>query len=190
MIALVLAAFALVACGGEPVAVVARPSPSVAALMPPAPTFAPTAIPARVVTSVPVAPGRAEPASFVYLWPEYLPAGMQPAPAESRIAEASVQPEGEIGYFVVTFNAGSRKLVVGGGATEPLPVSGTVEALTVDGHEARLVTNGEQRQLLISGGAGVLFVFGVGLSAEELVRVAEALREVDAATLRERVGIS
>jgi hypothetical protein len=122
------------------------------------------------------------------MWPEYLPAGMAPSPSESRVARDGELGPGDIGFFVVTWNGGGKKLVVGGGAAEAFPLSGRITTVALGERGARLVTSDDQRQLVISGTEGSLFVYGVGIAEEELVRVAESLRPIDVAELRQRVG--
>jgi len=122
------------------------------------------------------------------LWPEYLPEGMAPAARESRIAADGELGPGDIGFFVVTWNGGGRKLVIGGGAAEPFPLSGRITTLEIGGRGARLVTSDKERQLTLSGSEGNVFVYGIGLDEAELIRVAEALRPIDVAEMRQRVN--
>jgi hypothetical protein len=172
------------------------------------PTAAPTSPPATLeaeaqTTSTPTTapleqalPGGSAPgdttapaeAPFAYLWPAYLPEGMAPAARESRVAREGELGPGDIGFFVVTFNGEGRKLVVGGGAAEPLPLTGRITTVRLGERGARMVASGEQRQLAISGYQGALFVYGSGVSEEELLRVAESLAPIDVGEMRRRVG--
>jgi hypothetical protein len=113
---------------------------------------------------------------------------MHVSPGESRVArESEVGPDG-LGFFIVTFTDGTAKLVVGGGATEMLPLAGEQRRLTVSGREATLTTNGDQRQLAFVAPRGRLFVYGSHLSEEELLRVAGSLQPIDVQDLRALVG--
>lgn len=203
----VLLAALCAGCGARPAAEAVPPSPTIAAMAqqptaaPPAPApsraaspQAATAPPLPLATGTPAPGATAEAAPesddvpFAYLWPEHIPAGMTPAPAESRIARDGELGPGDIGFFVVTFNGGDRKLVVGGGAAEPFPITGRISTLALGERGARLVTSEGQRQLVISGTQGALFVYGVGIAEDELVQVAESLRPIDVAELRRRVA--
>jgi hypothetical protein len=200
--AIVLMAFFCGACGGAPPAPAdARPSPTIAAFIPTPTTIGPIEAPAPAPTITPLsAPTPAPPridagaattgdeTPFAYLWPEYLPAGMQLAPAESRIAREGEIGAGEIGFFILTFNAEDRKLVIGGGAADPFALSGQIQAISIAGRSARLVESGEQRQIVFEGVQGSLFVLGVGLSLDDLQQVAGALTPIDVGTLRARAG--
>ncbi len=207
-------ALALIVCGGcaeQAAGPAATPSPTIAmpqarpsptpptravpATRPPAqsspsatppPTAQPSATPpaGSLAPAAPTAP----PAPFAYVWPTYLPANMRVSPAESRVArEGEVGPDG-LGFFIVTFTDGVGKLVIGGGATAPLPLTGEQRHITVGGREATLTTNGEQRQVVFVATSGSLFVYSSHLSEEELLRVAGSLQPIDVRDLRALVG--
>jgi hypothetical protein len=202
-----LAALLIAGCGARPQAAVPPRSPTVAAMVPSPSAAPPTAAPATQPAAVPSAPAAAThapaptaqsaataapagaEAPFAYLWPEFVPEQMVPAPRESRIARDDELGQGDIGFYVVTFNGGGRKLIIGGGATEALPITGRITTLRLGERGARLITTDDQRQLVISGYQGTLFVYGVGISEDELVRVAESLRPIDVREMRRRVGI-
>ena len=203
-----LAALLCAGCGGEPAAPVATPSPTIAVAAPaatpsprttaatrrptpgqPSPTTMTTggAGPTAATSTSRLPTPSAEAAPFVYLWPSYLPAGMQVSPAESRVAREGEIGAGGLGFFIVTFAAGTQKLVVGGGATETLPLTGDQRRLIVGGRQATLTTNGDQRQVIFEVAAGSLFVYGFGIGEEELLRVAGSLQPIDVRELRQRV---
>jgi hypothetical protein len=202
LLALLLPAL-LAGCGAPTAAEPAAPSPTIVAAPPrdpvAVPTLAATALPATAaplaLATSPPSPASAaeEPAGaetpFAYLWPAYLPDGMAPAARESRIAADGELGPGDIGFFVVTWNGGGRKLVIGGGAAEPFPLSGRITTMELGGRGARLVTNENQRQLTLSGTEGNVFVYGAGLDEAELVKVAASLRPIDVADLRQRVDV-
>lgn len=128
---------------------------------------------------------------FAYQWPDYLPAGMAPAPVESRIAREGEIGDGGVGFYLVTFNNGPQKLVIGGGAVEPFSLSGPIERVRLGARGARIVTQENQILAVIDDGApGTLFVFGVGLERAELLRVTESLTPIDVRDLRQRVGVA
>ncbi|HWQ15776.1 MAG TPA: hypothetical protein VNL77_23445 [Roseiflexaceae bacterium] len=201
-----LGALLIAGCGARPQAAGPGPSPTVVAMVPTPTAAPPTAPPATrpaaraaptvEATSPPApiaapggAPTVAAEAPFTYLWPDFVPENMAPAPKESRVAREGELGPGDIGFYVVTFNGGGRKLIVGGGAAEALPITGRITTLRLGERGARLVTNDDQRQLIISGYEGSLFVYGVGLSEEELLRVAGSLRPIDVREMRRRVGM-
>lgn len=191
-------------CGAPPEPVApAAPSPTIAALTS-EPTGTPAvaspmataAAPAAVATAAPTAPaGQAsleegDVSLFAYQWPDYLPAGMAPAPLESRIAREGEIGDGGVGFYLVTFNNGAQKLVIGGGAVEPFSLSGPIERVRLGTRGARIVTQENQILVVIDDGApGTLFVFGVGLERAELLRVAESLAPIDVRDLRQRVEV-
>jgi hypothetical protein len=201
-------ALALILCGcGDQVAEPpARPSPTLAApLVRPSPTLgvpgttaarlpatrAPVAPPATATPPAgsPAQPGPPAPAApFAYLWPAYLPANMQISPAESRVPREGEVGQNDLGFFIVTFTDGPAKLVIGGGATETLPLTGEQRRITVGGRTATLTINGSQHQLAFDVPKGSLFVYSSSLSEDELLRVADSLKPIDLLELRKRVG--
>ena len=197
------AAMSCAGCGGSPAPAAAppesqaAPAPSPAATAPPiSPSPRPLNVELEIAPTAPPAastpaPGQAASPTetpFAYLWPEYLPDGMAPSPDESRVARDGELGQGDVGFFIVTFNGDGRKLIVGGGSVEALALSGTIRTVLVGGRGARLVTSGDQRQLILAGTQGTLFVYGAGIEEQELLRVAESLRPIDVRELRERVG--
>lgn len=195
-----LLALLIARCGDQPAPPAAlQPSPTIAAAaLQPRPAFTPSPAPAGLVSLPPStspapagaqspSPVQAEP--FVYLWPAYLPEGMQISPKESRVAqEGQIGAEG-LGFFIVTFKAGARKLVVGGGGlADALPLTGESQNMTIGSQQAILTTNGEQRQLVFAVPRGTLFVYGAGLTEQELLRVAESLAPIDVRLVREQIG--
>ena len=178
------------------IAVITRqPSLEAAVLTTPAPPSTPGLAPSPIPTATPPAAlAQRSPVptadAFVYLWPAYLPPGMQLSPAESRVAREGELGEGGIGFFIVTFEAGKQKLVIGGGATETFAIAGEERRITVGPRQATLTTSGDLRQLVFDVPQGRLFVFGSGVSQEELLRVAESLQPIDVQELRKRVGAS
>jgi hypothetical protein len=168
-----------------PVETATQPAP-LAATAAPAGTQ-PSASSPEAPTSLPVSPLAEAP--FTYLWPAYLPEDLRPAPAESRIARDGELGAEEIGFYIVTFSGEGRKLILGGGAAEAIPLTGRISTVLIGEQGARLITSGEQRQLLITGYQGSLFVHGIGISEEELTRVAESLRPLDVREMRERAGV-
>ena len=171
-----------------PTAVV--PSPTIAAAgraatRPPAtptpPVFAsPTAGPPAGT------PARLEP--FTYLWPTYLPSGMQLSPRETRVPREGEIGQNGLGFFIVTFASGPGRLVIGGGATDALPLTGVERRVEVGGRAATLTTSDPQRQVTFDMPNGSLFVYSSSLSEAELLQVAGSLQPIDLAELRVRVG--
>jgi hypothetical protein len=197
LLALALA-LVLGGCAGEAAAPAAAPSPTIAAQArqssaPQATARAPTR---SATTAVPASTPRAEPtatppqpAPFVYLWPAYVPADMRVSPGESRVArEGEIGQNGQ-GFFIVTFAAGTGRLVIGGGATDTLPLTGEQRRVAVAGREATLTTGAAGRQIVFDVPVGSLFVYSSTLSEEELLRVAGSLEPIDVAELRKRVGV-
>ena len=203
LVALILA---LTGCGGTvatPTA--AAPSPTIAA-PPPRPSVTPGAAGAAATrapaTAQPTAtpptfasptaasqagtPTKLEP--FVYLWPGYLPEGMQLSPRESRVPREGEIGQNGLGFFIVTFAEGKGRLVVGGGATEPLPLTGEERRVEIGGRAATLTTNDQQHQVTFDVPEGSLFVYSSSLSEDELLRVAGSLQPIDLTELRARVG--
>lgn len=194
LLALIIAALCA-ACGAQPAPTPGTPrppSPTIAAVViPPTPLRSPT--PARRPTLAPATPTapRATPAPepTIYLWPSYLPAGMQPAPQESRVSREGELGVGELGFYIITLNSGAQKLTIGGGGlSAALPLAGSERSLTIGGRTGTLITNGEQREIIFDQARGLLFVYSFGLSEEELLRVAESLQPIDVGRLRELAG--
>jgi hypothetical protein len=126
----------------------------------------------------------------VYLWPAYLPAGFQVAPAESRVAREDQVDTNGLGFYIVTLNNGASKLVVGGGGiADALPLAGEERQVTSGGRTARLISSGEQRELIFDVPQGKLFVYGSGLSEDELLKVAESLGPIDPQALRDMTAV-
>jgi hypothetical protein len=196
-------ALSLAGCAAQAAVPPTAPSPTIAALplrsMLPAPGRAATRPPAaRASTATPpafsqptAAPRAGTPAPlepFVYLWPAYLPNGMQVSPKESRVPrEGEIGQNGQ-GFFIVTFAAGTGRLVIGGGATDALPLAGDQRRIEVGGRPATLTTNDPQRQVTFDVPKGSLFVYSSILSEDELLRVAGSLQPIDLSELRRRVG--
>jgi hypothetical protein len=88
----------------------------------------------------------------------------------------------------VTFASGADRLVIGGGATDALPLTGTERRIEVGGRPAKLTTNDPQHQVTFDVPKGSLFVYSSNLSEEELLRVAGSLQPIDLSELRARVG--
>jgi hypothetical protein len=197
LIALVLALL-LAGCARQEPAPAAAPSPTIAAPARQPPTLQASARPtARSATAVQqAATPRIEPtatpprpAPFVYLWPAYVPADMRVSPGESRVArEGEIGQNGQ-GFFIVTFAAGTGRLVIGGGATDTLPLTGDQRRIAVAGREATLTTGAAGRQVVFDVPTGSLFVYSSTLSEEELLRVAGSLEPIEVAELRKRVGV-
>lgn len=196
--AALLIALLCAACGATTPPPPATPSPTIAgAPARPSPTSAARAAPtpAAQATTAALPTGAGQPAPsaapttpFVYLWPAYLPDGMQVSPEESRIARDGELGEGGIGFFIVTFKAATQKLVIGGGATETLPLTGEQRRVAVGAQQATLTTNGDQRQVVFDPSSGSLFVYGFGVSEAELLRVAASLQPIDVREMRQRAG--
>ncbi len=133
---------------------------------------------------------RGDPSRFVYRWPSFLPEGMRPSPDETRIARDDEIGDGDIGFYLVTFNSDSGKIVIGGGAVELFNLTGPIERITLGSYPARVVTQGEQMLIVIDDGApGALFVFGAGVARDDLVRVAASLAPIDPREMRRRAGV-
>lgn len=133
---------------------------------------------------------RGDPTRFAYRWPSFLPEGMRPSPDETRIARETEVGDGDIGFYLVTFNSDAGKIVVGGGAVEPFSLSGPIERINLGSYPARVVTQGEQTLIVIDDGApGSLFVFGAGVARDDLVRVAASLEPIDPREMRRRAGV-
>lgn len=158
----------------------------------PIPTITPTPPRPRTPTPSPTPDLAAliddEEEPFEYQWPAYQPEGFTLAPNESRVARDEEVPFGGVGFFVVTFNAAAQKLVVGGGSTEALPLQGEQQVVTIGEREAQLITSGDQRQIQFEQANSRLFIYGFGVSEEEIIRVAESLEPISITELRSRVN--
>ncbi|HEX5691418.1 MAG TPA: hypothetical protein VFX76_15495, partial [Roseiflexaceae bacterium] len=126
--------------------------------------------------------------AFTYLWPAYLPADMAVSPQESRVARDGELGQNGLGFFIVTFAAGTGRLVIGGGATATLPLTGDQRRVEVAGRGATLTTGAAGRQVVFDTPSGSLFVYSSTLSEDELLRVAGSLEPIDIADLRARIG--
>jgi len=98
--------------------------------------------------------------------------------------EGEVGPNG-LGFYIVTLNAGDKKLVVGGGDLEALPLQGDERQVTVGQRSGKLITNDQQRELLLDISRGKLFLYSLGYGEEELLRAAASLQPIDVRALRE-----
>lgn len=160
------------------------PTQTPALLVQPAAPVAASATPAASDTS---ASGKTATVAFAYLWPAYLPDGMRISPSESRVARENEIGTTGTGFYLVTFNGEGRKLVVGGGATDTLPLTGDARQVSYDNGQATLTTNGDQRQLVFVHNGAKFFLYGRGISEQELMLVAESMVPTDVAALREQV---
>jgi hypothetical protein len=150
----------------------------------PAAAPSPAAIPPS-----PAAQGAATSDQSIYLWPTYVPPGMMPSPDESRVSGDAEVGNAGLGFYIITLNDGAKKLVIGGGGIDaPLPLAGEQRKVTLGGRGATLIASGEQRQLVFDVPQGKLFIYGDGLSEEELLKVGESLRPLDIAALRALAG--
>ena len=201
---LVLATITVFACAGcsggsqASVPTASRPTPTIAAAVIPTtnatePTpdliiapAAPQATTPAVAASVPQPPQSAA-VPFAYLWPAYLPDGMRVSPNESRIARENEIGTTGTGFYLVTWNKEERKIVVGGGATDALPLAGKKRELDFRNAQATLTTNGEQRQLVFSRDGANFFIYSRNISEAELLLIADSLVPMDVSALREQV---
>lgn len=126
--------------------------------------------------------------SFAYLFPAYLPNALTVAPKESRVARDNEIGTTAGGFYLVTLNGSQQKLVIGGGSTDALPISGDTRQVPYDGATALLTTSGEQRQLVFVRNKAKYFVYGRGISEQELLLVAESLVPMDITALRDMVA--
>lgn len=153
------------------------------------------ASPTRRIVTRPTPAGLAaleqgDPTRFVYQWPSFLPEGMRPSPNETRIAREDEVGDGDIGFYLVTFNGNTSKIVIGGGAVEPFSLSGPIERVNLGAYTARIVTQGNQVLIVIDDGApGTLFVFGAGVARDDLLQVAASLKPIDPREMRQRAGV-
>ncbi len=169
------------------IAAMILPSPVVPAIQPvpmpasPVPTLTPTAAPVTGNQPTP------SPIPFVYLWPAYLPNGMAPSAAESRVAGEGEAGLDGLGFFIVTFNGGDRKIVIGGGSIEAFPLEGQQRRMEIDSRPATLTSSGKRLQVIFDTPSGKLFVYGSGVSEQELLLVAGSLLPIDVREMREQV---
>jgi hypothetical protein len=163
----------------------ARPSPS-----PANQAMQPTNAPAEQPTSALVQPApatdqapAAEPS--IYLWPAELPPDLKVSPKESRVAgDGEVGPNG-LGFYIVTLNAGDKKMVIGGGDLgEALPLLGEERPVTVGQRTGKLITKDQQRELVLDISRGKLFLYSLGFGEDELLRAAASLQPIDVRALR------
>lgn len=152
----------------------------------PIPTVTPTPPPSPTPDLAALIEDDEEP--FEYQWPAYQPEGFTLAPNESRVARDEEVPFGGVGFFVVTFNAATEKLVVGGGSTEALPLQGEQQVVTIGEREGQLITSGDQRQIRLEQANSHVFIYGFGVSEEEIIQVAESLEPISVTELRSRVN--
>ncbi|MBO9383182.1 MAG: hypothetical protein J7479_12355 [Roseiflexus sp.] len=198
-LALALIAGVLIGCNAPPLSpaptlpaptvAVQRPTPSIPSVpgVQPAPALPPVAWPSPARLSL---LERGNPARFQYQWPSFIPDGMKPSPAESRIARDDEVGDGDIGFYLVTFSGNGAKIVIGGGAVEPFNLSGTIERTSLGTYNARIVTQDDQTLIVIDDGApGTLFVFGMGIARDDLLHVAASLTPIDSREMRRLVGL-
>jgi len=165
-------------CAGETTP--AQPPSAVAPQ--PNPTAAPSA-------SQPTAASQAAAEPSAYLWPSYLPANMSVSPPESRVASAHEVDASGLGFFVIVLNGKNQKLSIGGGnIKDTIPITGQERNITAGSRSGRLITNATQREIVFDVTRGKLFIYSVGISEEELLKVAGSLEPIDAQALREKVG--
>jgi len=198
---IVLALLLCAACGGASApAPPAAPSPTIAAAVrsptpagslgpqpspsPANPAAQPTAAPVQPAPATSVA-GQAPVAEpSIYLWPAELPPDLKVSPKESRVAgEGEVSPNG-LGFYIVTLNAGDKKMVIGGGDLEALPLQGEERQVMVGQRTGKLITKDQQRELLLDVSRGKLFLYSLGFSEDELLRAAASLQPIDVRALR------
>jgi hypothetical protein len=190
-------------CAGQGASVPASPgapSPTIAAGAQPAParlTPTPGAIGGRptarpAIQGAPAQPSAGAPAEpSIYLWPSYLPPGMRPSSAESRVASEGQTGEAGLGFYIITLNAGEQKLSIGGGdLSDVLPLSGEQRPITAGTRSGTLITSGDRREVVFDIARGKLFVYSAGLSEQELLKVAASLQPIDVKSLRDLIGTS
>ena len=192
----ILIALTLLLCAGCAAATTpqpaASPSPTIAAALPaarPTPTIANAASqPTRRPLSIGQGSAPAlEPS--IYLWPAYLPPDMRISPSESRVAGESETGAEGFGFYLVTLNAGTQKLSIGGGDIEAvLPLTGDERPVTVGTRSAKLIASGDKREIVFDVPRGKLFVYSSGLSEEELLKVAASLQPIDVQALRAMIA--
>jgi hypothetical protein len=157
-----------------------QPSPS-----PANPAAQPTTAPAQPVPATPAAGQAPAPEPSIYLWPAELPPNLKVSPKESRVAgDGEVGPNG-LGFYIVTLNAGDKKMVIGGGDLEALPLQGEERMVTVGQRTGKLITKDQQHELVFDLARGKLFVYSLGFGEDELLRAAASLQPIDVRALRE-----
>ncbi len=194
-----LSALLFAACGESLVSTptIVQPSPTIAAapiqqganptptpellIQPAAPAAAPTQAP--TAESAPTS----EALRFDYLWPAYLPDGMFISKSESVVANENQTGTTVPGFYLVTLNGANRKLVIGGGSTDTLPLAGEEREVQVDNAPARLIINGDKRQLVFTRNMVKFFIYSAGLNEDELLLIAESLVPINVADLRQQV---
>ncbi|MBC8159945.1 MAG: DUF4367 domain-containing protein [Roseiflexaceae bacterium] len=197
----ILAILACAACANNrataPTAV--RPTPTIAAAViatQPAAESTPDLIVAPAVPQPATAPATATqapapqpaaPVAFDYLWPAYLPDGMAISANESRVAQENEIGTTGAGFYLVTWNGGERKLVVGGGASDALPLAGEQRTIDFRNAEATITSSGEQRQLVFSRDGAKFFVYSRKIAEDELLLVADSLVPMEASLVREQL---
>lgn len=194
-LALMFSGVACVACGTQAAsAPVPTPSPTIAAIIIPAtpvlsptPPPQPTSVPpaAAPTNTPPHAATTLTPEPTIYLWPSYLPTGMQPAPEESRVSGENELGDNDLGFYLITLNGNGNKLAIGGGGLQDvLPLTGDMRPIQAGTRKGTLITNSDQREVVLDVARGKLFVYSKGLAEEELLRVAASLQPIDVHTLR------
>lgn len=155
----------------------------------PIPTSTPQlqVVPSQPTSAAATAP-TATPVAFTYLWPAYLPDGMYVSPSESRVPHPNEVGSTSAGFYIVTFNSDTRKLIVGGGATDTLVLKGDTRAVNYDASSATLTTDGEQRQLVFIKNSTKYFIYGRNISEQEIMLVAESMVPNDIAAIQDIVA--
>lgn len=180
----------LTGCGESQAPAAVRPSPTIAVMVPSPQVLAPLpAVPLATLPPATPAPTRPPEAPFQYLWPAELPAGMQLRPGESRVAQPGEFGDGDTGFYLITFGDSARRLVVGGGSVEPFGISGATRVVQAGNLVGTLTEQGEQRQIILAGIEGNLFVYGLGVNADDLVRTAASLQPLTADEMRTRTAV-
>jgi hypothetical protein len=159
-----------------------RPTPTIAAV-----GGQPSATPIQAVLAQPTLILAAEPS--IYLWPTYLPPGMRPSPAESRVSSDGQTGEAGLGFYIITLNNGSQKLSIGGGdLSDVLPLSGEQRPITAGKRSGTLISSGDRREIVFNMTRGKLFLYSAGLDEQELLKIAESLQPIDVKNLRDLAG--
>jgi len=136
-------------------------------------------------SSVPTPPS----ISFAYLWPSYLPSGLQLSASESQIDRPEEVGAAGLGFYIFTFSNGSSKIIIGGGAVDHFLLPGVDRRLTIGSRPATLTTapNNNQRQIIFDQRQGQLFLFGTNVSEADLLHVAESLQPLSPTEARRRL---
>ena len=113
---------------------------------------------------------------------------MRIAANESRVAREDEIGTTGTGFYLVTLNGSGRKLVIGGGATDALPLIGDTRDVAYDDGTAKLTTHSDARQLVFIHDRAKFFVYSSGLSEQELMLVAESMVPTDITALRAQVS--